>query len=236
MTSLPELISLCLALLAFLAVTMGERLVLPGQSSVLGPVVLLALAFWHQRHFRVKMAWFRADEKSHDAAFGVMLLLLLFLGGSLQATAWATQTRLAWRDLHLLLLVPLAEEYYFRGVLLSYVTRAHGRWSGAVAVTAFFGLLHLPLGADACASAAVLSALTAACLLRWGSLSMAVAVHIAWNGFFLFSGGAATAEAGNMFLVAACLVVPLTMLVSLLPFGGRRSLMVDVTAAAPEGG
>jgi membrane protease YdiL (CAAX protease family) len=83
------------------------------------------------------------------------------------------------RWLLLVLLVPVAEEVYFRGLLLEHLTRNTGRIWAVLLVSLLFGMLHwfqglaLPMF--------VLSLVLCAVTLVSGSVLWAVALHAGWN-------------------------------------------------------
>ena len=85
----------------------------------------------------------------------------------------------AARWLLLVLLVPVAEELYFRGLLLEHLTRNAGRIWAVLLVSVLFGMLHwfqglaLPMF--------VLSLVLCAVTLVSGSVLWAVALHAGWN-------------------------------------------------------
>jgi membrane protease YdiL (CAAX protease family) len=82
--------------------------------------------------------------------------------------------------LHLLVLVPLAEELYFRGLLFEHLRQGFSSVAAALLCSLLFALLHLPAGGVLGAGALSL----AACLLvlRSGVLAYAVQLHVALNG------------------------------------------------------
>jgi membrane protease YdiL (CAAX protease family) len=94
----------------------------------------------------------------------------------------------------LVLLVPVSEELFFRGLLLDRLRRRLGSGKAAVVVSAIFGLAHLPQGATAAAVMLALSLLLSALILGTRALSLPVAVHIGWNSLAvirdLSTGGA----------------------------------------------
>lgn len=92
-------------------------------------------------------------------------------------------TGLTPHTLGLVLLVPAAEELFFRGVLLDYFRRKlSGGGRAALAVSMIFGLAHLPQGLTVAVSLGVLGLLWAFVTLATGSLIWSVALHLAWNG------------------------------------------------------
>jgi len=84
------------------------------------------------------------------------------------------------RSLLLITLVPVAEELYFRGLLLGHLRRSCGSFLAVVLVSALFGLLHLPQGTQL--TMAALSVFLCLVTIHSGSLLWAVALHAGWNG------------------------------------------------------
>ncbi len=83
------------------------------------------------------------------------------------------------RGLALQALVPVAEELFFRGVLLADLRRRWGGYGAALLVTAIFAAMHAPMGQHL--PMAALSLLLCTATLRSGSVLWAVGLHIAWN-------------------------------------------------------
>ncbi len=80
----------------------------------------------------------------------------------------------------LVTLVPLAEELFFRGLLLAWARQRWGPWPAALAVSLLFGLLHLPQGL--LIPMTLLSLALCSLTLRARSAIWAVALHACWNG------------------------------------------------------
>lgn len=112
-----------------------------------------------------------------------VVLLALALGvGGMGLGALGVSPRAAALDwvqaLALLGWVPLAEELFFRGLVLDTLRRV-GPTLATLATSALFGLLHLPQG-TAIPMFAISLALCLA-TLRTGSLLWAVGAHVGWN-------------------------------------------------------
>ncbi len=109
----------------------------------------------------------------------VTLLLLASLYYAIQMPRPSLMWRLAsasqW---HVIVLVPVAEELYFRGLLLDHLRRGLGPVCALVGVTALFALLHV---SSAFLAAALLSLAACLLVLCGRSLLMAVQLHVAWN-------------------------------------------------------
>ena len=105
-------------------------------------------------------------------------LLLLFAWGWPRGTG-ALSTDRFLRGLALQALVPMAEELFFRGVLLADLRRRWGGYGATLLVTTIFAAMHAPMGQHL--PMAVLSLLLCAMTLRSGSVLWAVGLHVAWN-------------------------------------------------------
>jgi membrane protease YdiL (CAAX protease family) len=107
------------------------------------------------------------------------------MAGLLPPAAWLWPTPAAAgalaHALPLVLLVPLAEELYFRGALLEHLHRNLGRWPAMVSSSALFGALHLPQGLLVAASMAGLAFPLAWAATRSGSVAWPIALHLLWN-------------------------------------------------------
>jgi membrane protease YdiL (CAAX protease family) len=155
---------------------------LPGQG-LLSSLLLFALALWHAWHFRRRLRWVRSPQAAALGwwAFSVVLCFLLL------GAAWAPWVGSAERgpslvqSAHLLLFVPLSEEFYFRGLLLEHLRRGFGAVRAVVLCTFLFALLHLPVGAAIVAG--TLSVVACLLTLQTGVLGYAVQLHLAWNAF-----------------------------------------------------
>lgn len=83
------------------------------------------------------------------------------------------------RRLLLVLLVPVAEELYFRGLLLEHLVRNTGRVAAVALVSLLFGALHWFQGQAV--PMVALSLVLCVVTLVSGSLVWAVALHAGWN-------------------------------------------------------
>lgn len=91
-------------------------------------------------------------------------------GSSLTASTWVVVS-----------LVPLAEEWLFRGVLFALSRQILGTALAILAVSALFALLHLPLDTAPMLALFVLSLLNCLSVLYLHSVLPAIALHAAWN-------------------------------------------------------
>lgn len=79
----------------------------------------------------------------------------------------------------LVLIVPVAEELYFRGILLDHLRDQMGPVGAVLPVCALFGFLHYPHGMQWVMAG--LSLVLCAVVLISRSISWAIALHILWN-------------------------------------------------------
>jgi len=120
-------------------------------NSLVMPTLLAAGSFALWRRWSPDVALFRGGRR---AALWAGLLLgtavFLVLGGMFLARGNETVTReTLWSlasSVALVLLVPVAEEVYFRGLLLNHLKDSLGPWAAACLVSLLFGILHQPSG------------------------------------------------------------------------------------------
>jgi len=115
---------------------------------------------------------------------GPALLCGVLALGLLAASAWwpvrsGHSVAPLLQSLCLVLLVPTAEELFFRGLLLDQLRRGFGLPVAVVGVSALFGLLHAPQGAFW--PMAVLSMVLCAVTGLTASVLWAAVLHVAWN-------------------------------------------------------
>jgi membrane protease YdiL (CAAX protease family) len=107
----------------------------------------------------------------------------LSLGPMARMAATPGKTRIYWTVVALAVAPPL-EEFLFRGVLFSGLSRTWGRPAGAVVSTALFVLLHIPETMMYWPSAIAITLLGVGTLvlrIRASAVGPAVAVHFAYN-------------------------------------------------------
>lgn len=119
----------------------------------------------------------------------------VILGFGLHGAQWLIQP-LLWAAA--MLLVGIAEEYWFRGYLLQSLARGIGFWPAAIATTLVFAGLHLTKNDENFVdifNIVVLGILTCLMLRRTGSLWLAVGFHAAFDFMQFFVIG--TRNGGN---------------------------------------
>ena len=119
------------------------------------------------------VSWY--DVAMLVCSFGILALL-----GSttlLSTSKWAPSPL---HVVHLALLVPICEELYFRGLLLSHLQRGIGTFAAVVCSSVLFALLHQPFGSAV--AAGILALLACLLVLKGRSLVLAIQLHVVWNG------------------------------------------------------
>lgn len=91
----------------------------------------------------------------------------------------ANDASMVVQRLMLVLWVPVAEELYFRGLLLDHLVRNVGRYAAVLLVSVLFGFLHFPQGLVS--TMALVSIALCVVTLGTGSVLWAVALHLGWN-------------------------------------------------------
>lgn len=153
----------------------------------------------------------------------------------LAALAWAQERPLArlqnleqtLASLLIVLLVPAAEELFFRGLLLDRLVHVSGRLGAALLVSALFGLLHhlqalvLPMTA---LSLALCGATLITCSLLW-----AIALHLGWNALAQLRQ-APLIGAGRWIVTALALVALLILVLRGLATRERAGAQTEMPA------
>ncbi len=112
-------------------------------------------------------------------AAGLALAFPFVVAGAWSSGVGATEPAVLARHLALVLLVPVAEELYFRGILLERLAASFGPVTAVGAVGPLFGLLHWPQGL--LLPMTVLSIVLCAVALATRSVLWAVTLHVGWN-------------------------------------------------------
>lgn len=147
------------------------RLVLPSAWLLLGSARPLA----RQRDL------LRGGRHSRWMALGCggATLMLVWLALLLRGEGEGPEAAVLLRGVLLALLVPLAEEAYFRGILLEHLWRNLGPLPALALVSGLFGVLHQPQGLAL--PMALLSAMLCLSVLLSRSILWATALHMGWN-------------------------------------------------------
>jgi membrane protease YdiL (CAAX protease family) len=176
-----EAVSLGLILLAALVLAMLERRGCVPWTGYPSSLVLLALSMWHKWRFGVVVRFFRArgDRRALPLAVSIALLAVLILSACTPLQPGTKPTPSLFAALHLLILVPLSEEFYFRGLLFGHLRKGFTGLRATLLCSALFAILHLPFTASL--TAGCLSLIACALVLKTGTLAGALQLHIAWN-------------------------------------------------------
>ena len=150
---------------------------------LLSAACLLVLGWWHMRRFGIALSLAPARSRgwAWPAMFALGLLAMLILSACMPLDPKSGSVMSLAASLHLLLLVPLSEEFFFRGLLLDHLRRAFSPVRAILLCSLFFALLHLPVGSVLVAG--VLSLVGCALVLRSGGLGYTIQLHVAWNAF-----------------------------------------------------
>lgn len=84
---------------------------------------------------------------------------------------------------NLVILVPFAEEYFFRGLVFDHLVRNFGRFSGVMLVSALFAMLHAPQGIFI--QMFIFSVLLCLVTLKTKNVLVGSILHLVWN-FMVF--------------------------------------------------
>ncbi len=151
----------------------------PGAGTLVPPLLLLALCLpgWVGRPVGAASARRAALRPARATIAGVVAVgagygaLRLAQGAHTDAAAAVGIT----------LVVPLAEELYFRGALLDELVRTRGRTSAVAAVALIFALTHAPAAPARLLAMGALSVGLSGLVLATGTLRWAVLAHVLWN-------------------------------------------------------
>ncbi len=177
-----EGLSLAIVLGATLSLSALERRgLLPG-SGLISSLTLLLLSYLHLRRFDLPLGFCSRSIRRKwfplYFSLGLLVPLLISLGTPLEPGETTAGEFPQW--LHMLIIVPLSEEFYFRGLLLDHLRRAFTRTHAVLLCTLLFSLLHLPV--NGMIVAAMLSLATCMLVLKFDAWIYAFQLHVAWNG------------------------------------------------------
>ena len=174
-------------------------------------LLLLALAWWHKRRFGVdvNLSRRRPGSRTFLVVFSLGLVSVLVIAAYAPLWPKAGPAPTTLQLLHLLLLVPLSEEFYFRGLLFEHLRRGFSAVGAVVLCSLLFAILHLPTGGAIGASLLSL----AACLLvlTSGGWGHAFQLHVAYNGLSQINRMDDPASRWTWGLVASAAIVALSL-------------------------
>jgi|WetSurMetagenome_2_1015567.scaffolds.fasta_scaffold66879_3 membrane protease YdiL (CAAX protease family) len=212
-----EAVGICLVLMAALAASKADQQLFFTWQGWPSSLLLIVLCAVFQRYFHAPVVWFRGKTAGKRIPFCIVLsLAALFLISSMPFPV-IVSFRLSFAVLdsfaqqcHLLLLVPISEELFFRGILLNHLKRGFGAVRAAILCSVLFAVLHIPQGSAM--EALVLSVFACLLVLHSGMLVYAVQLHIAWNSFVIarqvpfFDGGFLVMVAVLAILISSFLI------------------------------
>jgi membrane protease YdiL (CAAX protease family) len=190
---LREAVSLAAILMAVLFLALLELQGILGGQGYVSTLALVSLCWWHSRRFQIAVPLRSETPRGRWVAPLFVLALIGFLCEvAAMPLGAASEGGLSLvQAVHLVLLVPLSEELYFRGLLLGHLRQGMATWRAVVFCSLLFGFLHQPSGGVF--TAIVLSVVTCGLVILTGGLEYAIAVHAAWNAFtVIVSRGDAT--------------------------------------------
>jgi membrane protease YdiL (CAAX protease family) len=144
---------------------------------------LLGMALlWLRRHPREPSYLGKAKWSRWLSGILAFLIILLIILSLIAPGGYAIEIlSLNLQSLFLIILVPFAEEFYFRGLLLDHLVRNVGRIPAVILVSGLFGFLHLLQGLFW--PMAILSVFLCILALVRRDLLGAIALHSGWNAF-----------------------------------------------------
>lgn len=149
---------------------------------------LLGASLLWARQSDLQPTWARGQRLALGLAVAVVLIVALLLVAARQEGP-VEPAGLGW--LALVLFVPVAEEFYFRGILLQYIRRQWGAPLAGLLSATLFVVLHSAQGPQAATSAALLALTCTLLTLATSTLLWAIAVHTAWNAAVVMLSGLA---------------------------------------------
>jgi membrane protease YdiL (CAAX protease family) len=140
---------------------------------------LLVMACWYAKRHPLRAVSLRGSGRLSVAlALGLAAAAFAAILTRANQPSEAARTHLA-SMISLVVLVPLAEELFFRGALFDHLILNVGRIAAVILVSLLFGLLHAPQGTFV--PMVALSLILCGVTLAFRSVLAAIAVHAAWN-------------------------------------------------------
>jgi membrane protease YdiL (CAAX protease family) len=204
-----EAVSLGLILLVTLTVAALERRGIVPWAGYPSSLVLLTLSGWHKWRFGVTVRFFppHRERSALPWVLSMACVALLAVAAWMPLQPWSPASPSPLYSLHLLLLVPLSEELYFRGLLLDHLRRGFTSVQAVLLCTLLFASLHTPL--TAALVAGILSVVACGLVLKMRSLACALQVHVAWNSLVEIGGIGDPSSRWLLAIIASGIVVML---------------------------
>ena len=172
---------------------------------------LIATAVLWYRRFDADISVFRGGKRPWlsitVAAFGMGLNVVMML-------LWPHRPThaVAPYDIAIVLFIPTAEELFFRGMLLDYLTARTRRRTVAIALTALtFGAAHVPQGEVIAATMTLLGVGLAGLAAATGSLIGPLVLHLSWNSLSTLRELGAGADRIVIVVISIAAVLGLTV-------------------------
>ncbi|MCP4677305.1 MAG: CPBP family intramembrane metalloprotease [Deltaproteobacteria bacterium] len=131
---------------------------------------------------------FKVSRGSTRTALGAIVTIVMAGLVIAMAALWPGKGTVGIRPvpvadwLGLMLLVPVAEELFFRGLVLNHFIETLKMKTSAALVTSFlFGLAHMHQGSTILVAMILLSLLLSAITIATSSLIWPIAIHVGWN-------------------------------------------------------
>jgi membrane protease YdiL (CAAX protease family) len=202
-----EAVSLGGILLATLLVASLERKDIIPSAGYLSALVLLAASWWHKRRFGIPVRFVLqpGEPWSYPAILAVVATASLALTATSPFHSEIKSELSALQSLNILILVPLSEELYFRGLLFDHLRRGFNAISATLLCTLLFAALHYPY--SAMTTAGILSLVACTLVIRTGSLACALQLHLAWNAMSEIHGLASPAARWTLAIIASATTI-----------------------------
>jgi membrane protease YdiL (CAAX protease family) len=200
-------------LLASLAVAVLERNGLIPWGGYPSSLLLLTLSLFYRWELGMPIRIFssRSHRRTLPLLLSIALIFMILTFTALEPIQpWPHATLSPFQSLHLLILVPLSEELYFRGLLFDHLRRGFTSLPATMLCSLLFAALHFPV--MAILTAAGLSLLACILAIKTGTLTCALQLHISWNALSVIHGIHETFSRWAVAAIASGLVVILAMI------------------------
>jgi membrane protease YdiL (CAAX protease family) len=207
-----EAVFLGAILLASLVVAFLERNGAIPWAGYPSSLLLLALSLFYRWKSGVAVRIF--SSRSHRRTLPLLLsmalpaMILIFAAFS-PIKPWSRATPSPFQSLHLLILVPFSEELYFRGLLFDHLRRGFTSLQATLLCSLLFAALHSPVIASLSVSG--LSLIACILVLKTGSLTCALQLHISWNALAVIHGISEPSSRWAVAVLASGLIVVAAM-------------------------
>lgn len=182
-----DLVLLAAILFAYVAFSAVTRFfVLP---DILSSFFLLVLSTTYLRQYPTNHSSNLSPRGKDTFALFILLLVVLVFTFETKELGYLSTIDKPLSIANLLIAVPIAEEFFFRGCLLSSLEKDMGKFFAALLCSIFFAALHLPSGGAL--QLFLLSMTSSIAYQRSHCLLLPIAIHVAWNSIALGLSNAA---------------------------------------------